>query len=269
MPLILNQKRYALDFDDIVGEQYHFPQKYRSYIQTGETFVYYHPSEGTPDPDRYYFGMGRVGTVRRDPDRSGHLYAEILDYVPFGVDVPFTDDSGRYLERRPNAGTRFFSSARRADQEVVERILAGAEIEHGALEEFGSVEELDNVDQILADLNQRYGDLEPRAYKRLVSQIDRPTSISRALKKKLGYSCQVCGVDGFRTRTGGEYAEAHHLRQLHKLVPGSLATENVLIVCATCHRKLHHASVDVRSVDGTLLEIMINGVGHRAVRNVF
>ncbi len=269
MPLILNQKRYALEFDDIVGQLYHFPQQYVSYIQTGETFVYYHPFEGAADPERYYFGMGRIGTVRGDPARSDHYYAEVLDYVPFEVAVPYTDDNGRYLEWRSGVGTRFFSSARRAGQEVFDRILEAAQMEHQAVEEFGLVNEFDNVDKILTDLNEHYADLDPRAYQRLVSQIDRPTSISRALKKKLGYKCQVCGVEGFQTKAGGRYVEAHHLRQLHELIPGSLITENVVIVCASCHSKLHYAHVSIETVNSQTLRIVINDVDYMVELNVF
>ena len=85
MPLILNQKRYSSKYDDDPGVRYHYPEQYASYIQTGEIFIYYHPSEKPLDPHIYYFGMGRIGTVRSDPAHSDHYYAEILDYVPFGA----------------------------------------------------------------------------------------------------------------------------------------------------------------------------------------
>ncbi len=60
MPLILNQQRYALEFDDIIGDRYHYPEQYASYIQTGEIFIYYHPSEKPLDPHIYYFGLSTV-----------------------------------------------------------------------------------------------------------------------------------------------------------------------------------------------------------------
>lgn len=269
MPLILNQKRYSSKYDDDPGVRYHYPEQYASYIQTGEVFIYYHPFEKTLDPGQYYFGMGRIGTVRHDPSHSDHYYAEILDYLPFRAAVPFKDSQGQYLEKKPGVGTRFFSSARRIGQQVFDRILAEAKLQQVSVDEFGAVDDPDNTDQILAYLNELYANLKPRAYERMVSQVDRPTSVSRALKKKLGYRCQICGVEGFHTRSGGRYAEAHHLRQLHELAPGSLATENVLIVCAGCHRKLHHASVRIEMTSEITLDVTINGATYQVKRNVF
>lgn len=101
-----------------------------------------------------------------------------------------------------------------------------------------------------------------------MASIDRPTSISRALKEQLGYACQICGVEGFEKKSGGRYVEAHHLQELHRLAPGSLVSENVLIVCANCHRKLHYADVEVRASSPRTLGITINGTAHRVRRNV-
>lgn len=124
MPLILSQKRRQTPYDDVVGELYHFPRRYRSYLNPGEPFVYYHPSE-TGDRGRYYFGMGRIGTVYQDPARPDHGYAEILDYLQFTREVPFRS-GGVYLEARPDAGTQFFRAVRLISDEVFNIILEGS-----------------------------------------------------------------------------------------------------------------------------------------------
>jgi hypothetical protein len=222
MPLILSQKLHRLEYDDIVGEQYHYPRRYWSYVKPGEVFIYYHPSEKR-DAESYYFGMGRIGTVRPDPEKPGHRYAGIIDYIPFVKPVPFKRN-GEYLERRQEAGEQFFRAVRLVSQEILDRIVARAELDPDVAIEFHRVEDIDDLDQILSELNSRYKDFEPKSYRRLVAQIDRPTSLSRALKKKLGYTCQICGVEGFEKKSGEKYAEAHHLLSLHKLIPGSLIT---------------------------------------------
>jgi len=266
MPLILSQKFHELEYDDIVGERYHYPRRYWSYVKPGEIFVYYHPAE-KQDPRRYYFGMGRIGAVRPDAHQSDHRYAEIIDYVPFDRPVPFKEN-GDYLEARPDAGTQFFRAVRLASEEAFARILARARLDPQAALEFQDVEDIENIDQILADLNSQYRDLEPQSYKRLVAVIDRPTSVSRALKEKLGYTCQICGVEGFDKKSGGKYAEAHHLLELHRLAPSSLITENILIVCANCHRKLHYADAEVRVMTATTLKVTINRISYHVQRNV-
>ncbi len=117
-------------------------------------------------------------------------------------------------------------------------------------------------------LNQRYSNLTPKSYRRLVDRIDRPTSISRALKKKHGYTCQICGVEGFLKKSGERYAEAHHLLPLHELAPSSLVTENVLIVCANCHRKLHYADVEIGLPSPISLRLTINGTSYQVASNI-
>jgi 5-methylcytosine-specific restriction protein A len=55
--------------------------------------------------------------------------------------------------------------------------------------------------------------------------------------------CQICGIKNFET-DNGVYSEAHHL------VPWSIShddtRQNLVVLCATCHRKLHHAKIDDR-----------------------
>src|SRR5689334_20485575 len=108
MPLILSQKRHAPTYDDLVGEQYHYPRRYWSLVQPGAKFLYYHPEE-KEDPAQYYFGFGRIGAVWADPTMPDHRYAEIIDYVDFDQPVPFKEN-GVYLEARPGTGTNFFSA---------------------------------------------------------------------------------------------------------------------------------------------------------------
>jgi hypothetical protein len=267
MVLVLSQKLYRMEYNDIVGEQYHYPRRYWSYVKPGEIFVYYHPSE-KQDPKRYYFGVGRIGAVQPDSSQSDHRYAEIIDYAAFPRPVPFKEN-GEYLEARQNAGTQFFRAVRLISKGVFNKILDRAEdLESDVILQFSKETATKESDQILADLNRQYKNLEPKLYKRLTAQIDRPTSISKALKKKLGYTCQICGIEGFEKKSGGRYAEAHHLLELHKLLPGSLITENILIVCANCHRKLHYADVEVNVLTPTTLEITINGTSYHVQRNV-
>ncbi len=80
MPLILNQQRYALEFDDIIGDRYHYPEQYASYIQTGEIFIYYHPSEKPLDPHIYYFGRSTVRGKHTRP--LGELTAAFIYIEP-------------------------------------------------------------------------------------------------------------------------------------------------------------------------------------------
>lgn len=266
MPLILSQKLQGLQYNDVVGETYHYPRRYWSSVVTGEIFIYYHPAE-QGDRSQYYFGLGRIGSVFPDRHNADHRYAEIIDYLPFDTPVPFKDGD-KYIEAVPHQGTAFFRSVRPVSRNVFDHILALTSLDTESVGEFSEFSSETDYDQILETLNKRFRTLEPNVHERLVHQIDRPTSISNALKKRQNYVCQICGCEGFEKRTGGRYAEAHHLIALHELVPGSLVTDNILVVCANCHRKLHYADVEITDVSDTALDISINGTKYHVERNV-
>src|SRR4051812_11135471 len=93
----------------------------------------------------------------------------------------------------------------------------------------------------------------PRRLKRravLSERIARPNAITTALKQLHKFTCQICHVEGFRQANGSPYAEAHHIIQLSEGVAGSLASDNIIVVCPTCHRKLHRALVTYSELDG-------------------
>lgn len=90
---------------DIVGEQFHFPNKYKNLVKTGLPFVYYRGvrrkggKRGSPE----YFGVGRIGEVWRDEETEAarasdqRWYCGVEGYRPFDVPVPWQVD-GRTLE---------------------------------------------------------------------------------------------------------------------------------------------------------------------------
>src|SRR5262249_10192780 len=59
-----------------------------------------------------------------------------------------------------------------------------------------------------------------------------------------GTTCQLCGEFGFVKRNGMRYCEVHHLFHLSKNPPPNcLAPEYLVVLCATCHRRMHYADV--------------------------
>ena len=95
--------------------------------------------------------------------------------------------------------------------------------------------------EVLRSLNSRYLNIEPKLRgKQIQNLIDRGSSISKALKSLLGAKCQICGWEGFEKRNGDNFIEAHHITQLSEKTQGSLCTENVVLLCANCHREVHY-----------------------------
>lgn len=70
------------------------------------------------------------------------------------------------------------------------------------------------------------------------------------MKAKREHRCQIClalGGNGraFTKLTGGDYAEAHHVISVAKLVAASLAAENVMALCPNHHRQAHYGHFDI------------------------
>jgi hypothetical protein len=91
---------------DVTGERYQFPKNYRNIIRPGRPFIYYSGTRNAAGGRKgaHYFGHGLIGDVYPDPD-TVHLkmgkwkwLADIVNYTPFNVDVPFRDSEGRYVE---------------------------------------------------------------------------------------------------------------------------------------------------------------------------
>lgn len=113
MPLVLVQNPVIIDaeFDwkDILGEQYHFLNKYKNRCRTDTPFIYYRGTRrsGGKRADPEYFGHGIVGDVWRDdaipvsrPKKNWAWYCQILDYVPFQTPVR-AKIGGSFIETIP------------------------------------------------------------------------------------------------------------------------------------------------------------------------
>lgn len=90
---------------DQTGEQYQFPNRYKSLVVPGETFVYYRGkrrSDGPAVPE--YYGHGVIGQVQLSPGSEGvpagkrKWTAQIAHWAPFDEPVPFRTDDGTYIE---------------------------------------------------------------------------------------------------------------------------------------------------------------------------
>jgi hypothetical protein len=88
---------------------------------------------------------------------------------------------------------------------------------------------------------------------RVLTTYERPNPITNYVKRTRGSTCQLCGYEGFRKRNGKLYCEVHHLFHLSENPPPAcLGPEYLIVLCATCHRRMHYAEVGepVREEEG-------------------
>jgi hypothetical protein len=122
--------------------------------------------------------------------------------------------------------------------------------------------DVDKDDALIARLSARHR-TDTRSRQLAISQFERDSRLSQLIKRKRGHSCQVCGPqNAFPARGGHRYVETHHLDWLSDDVRD--VEENILVVCAVCHRKFHHGDppAAVRR-EGDDLTVILCGVGTR------
>lgn len=63
--------------------------------------------------------------------------------------------------------------------------------------------------------------------------------------------CECCGEQGFLTESGERYLETHHIVGVSERGPDT--SDNIVAVCATCHRKAHFAADHIQ-IERKMLE---------------
>jgi 5-methylcytosine-specific restriction protein A len=102
-----------------------------------------------------------------------------------------------------------------------------------------------NLDQYIEALNNRYKG-NPKYKYVITKKINRPSPLRDAIIRRDGTTCRICNSDGFPKKKKGLYCEVHHMIELNKNAPNTLQSWNILIVCPTCHKKLHYGITQAR-----------------------
>jgi 5-methylcytosine-specific restriction endonuclease McrA len=121
---------------------------------------------------------------------------------------------------------------------------------------------------LIEKFNALYASVSPIKKVVVSEKVSRPNAISDFVKQLHNYKCQLCGSLGFTQQNGSLYAEAHHILELHELIPGSYCSDNLIVVCANCHRKLHYANVKFESQSLKQVIAIISGQPFPFTRNI-
>jgi hypothetical protein len=271
MPIILSQRvDTGSDYNDVPFVVYHFPKRYRGQINIGDFFLYYQGNRLKRE-QRYYFGMGIIGKVELCEDGE-HYNAYFLETCQFPHRVPIYNPAGGYYESLDYRSVRkselppWQSSIRPVSEVAFNAIVHAAGVEQPP-EVYGIIEKAENPLQAIKILNDFYKDCSPQRKDRMVNiHIERGSRITNSLKSILGPFCQICGAEGFIKRGGDRYIEAHHLVQIALNVLNSLCSDNVILVCPTCHRELHYGR-DVTVIDqGDMIFVKLGKDRERTIR---
>lgn len=139
---------------------------------------------------------------------------------------------------------------------VAPQIVRGRSItdgeEQALLGDYGENASDQTRQNIINQLNQEYRDSPANKRSQISHRIERNPVLVRLLKQLHPDRCQLCG-DTFFWKRGrqNKYSEVHHIRQLS--IGGVDAADNCLVLCANCHRKMHHGDVELQDLGQRLL----------------
>jgi len=256
-------------------------------MSVGDLVVQYEtkqiPRERGPRGSQTIFAMGTVvGEVELLPEKQarragGKLWNIVRDFelrenVPLNrkdLGVPLLE-ACRILERMDNPRIRRteeiseseFGQLAAALHERVESVpVAMADTEEAAEAEIAGLarQRGQSTQEIAARLLTLIADEDPRPpVKTATSGFEYRTNkgLAGTLKALYQGRCQFCGTT-FEKEDGTPYCEAHHIRALAD--GGHDVAANMLVLCPTCHRKMHHAHVSRAAAALTRRTVSING----------
>ena len=121
---------------------------------------------------------------------------------------------------------------------------------------------------IMDELNREYRDSPPNRRRHISYKIKRNPMLVRLLKDLHPDKCQLCqGAFFWKRGQQNKYSEVHHIRELS--VGGRDAADNCLVLCANCHRKMHHGDVSVQDEGRRLFVSEANSTPVPITKNIF
>lgn len=130
--IVLTQKKdFKSEYKDKLFQLYHFPAKYRSKINTGDTFIYHQGDNKQPVTKnvRYYYGLGVIGNIYTT-DGGENYFAELINCKAFYNNVAIKDGDGKYWEQLGFEGKRakpdWQNSIRTISEETYKTIINAA-----------------------------------------------------------------------------------------------------------------------------------------------
>ncbi len=197
------------------------------------------------------------------PGNSGRWRWIVDCYDTIKIENPFNlEDILGFEESKRYGPVMTFVQLDRTSEETIATYLEDNNIPNG----YPIPEEKELIKAELAKLNKEFSSSTPERKEYTSERIERNQRVVGLLKKSHPKKCQICEIEHFITKTRERYCEVHHIVELSK--GGSQATDNCLVICPTCHRKMHRANVVIKEKNDNALEITINGVQYHVKKNI-
>ena len=248
-------------WDDITGEQYHFPKRYLKYIPEGTKVIYYKGKlrdkgfENQRLTDRpHYFAIAEIDYLKPDLNsEKGDFFAILKGYTEFEEPIfIFNEIENDYFELiPPNLASNYWRNAvRPISKEIYQKITGQVDLPKQTITERKEFETV-------------YTDGEKKV--KYSTYYER----NRRLRKKAieihGLTCKVCNLNFEQTYgdIGKDFIHVHHTKPLAETGKCIIDPEKDLtVVCPNCHSMLHRPAKRVLTVEELREIIKLKTLSH-------
>ena len=122
---------------DKTGELYHFPSRYKKFLEEGTKLIYYKGrikdkkfNDFRLSPDPHYFGIASIKRIFPDKESyKNDYYAEISGFIPFSKPV-LAKNGNEYLEKIPESrkGNYWRDAVRPITEEIYNLVISKSDL---------------------------------------------------------------------------------------------------------------------------------------------
>jgi len=223
------------EYQDVRERWYHFPSRYLKKVRSaiGDLVIFYEPRRNVGSQSsggaQSYIAMARVTGVRSDPERFGHHFADLSEYILFDREVPFRVDN------------QYFEAALRKEDGTTNRgafgwsVRALPDYEFDSIFRYGFTRILSNSDfgdSINALYDQSQDVLERPIISMSVNRKVRDLAFREKVRQAYNNTCAVTGLS-LVDSSGLPEVQAAHIRPV--AFNGPDTTCNGIALTATAH----------------------------------
>lgn len=250
-------------WDDIEGEKYHFPNKYKNILKPGTRVIYYKgvlkdkKFKNLRFSDKaYYFGHAIIGEITEDKKSTkSDLYAEILNYEKF--ETPILAKNGNdFLEEIPNSKKSNYwrDGVRKISHKTYINIL------NNISQNISTNYQEEIQDAKYIELQKGPLKKPTKIFNKKGGTYPRNKNIAFNALQNAMFKCEVNHKHEtfIAKKTGKSYVEAHHLIPMKFQDDYNVSIdvpENIISLCPNCHRAFHSAQNDLKK---KILQFFIN-----------
>lgn len=228
------------EWNDIKGDLYHYPNKYKNILIPGCKVIYYKSKiknnkfkDSRLSPDPHYFGAGIVGDSILDPHSSKNdRYCEILDFKEFEQAVPIKTNN-QYFEEIPKTReiNYWWDGVRKINQKTYNNILNEVNLK--------------DYSPALPNINEDYESYdieEGKKKKRYTTYYERNPFYRNKAIEYHGLSCMVCGFNFEKIfgNLGKGFIHVHHNKPISETGATRInPITDMSVLCPNCHAMVH------------------------------